>query len=444
MNDILVKDNPRAMEYEPPPIAMVQKYWLSVLKNNSNAEKAFHIPFFTPLESQVNLEALQAAIEILIEHHTALHLTIVNQQLPSDKSRGSAAICILDNESAVVKHANAEVRRSFCLQNESGFCYQIYRGNDTFYLLMVWHHLVFDSYSFGIFFKSLANIYQSLTLGQQVEMEQLGSNYHNFVNLERQKRVSTEFDKNLQFWTKNLQGCVPLHLPCDYPRAIQFDYQGDEIRLVIDAQLTDQLRQLAKEQNKSLYAVMLSAFYWVLATEAKQSDLVIGVPVSRRDNIEYQSIIGLLTNVLALRINIDHKATLATLLVKIQGVVTQGMIHQDIDIFHIVESLALGASAQQHPIFQVMFNMQESTNLPRNNPLPFCIDEKNPIELDYKPCKFELNLLVIDYGLEMELRWSYASSLYKRCTVENLANQTKEMLCAMVVMVHHNVVTVRE
>ncbi len=66
--------------------------------------------------------------------------------------------------------------------------------------------------------------------------------------------------------------CRPTFLP--RPKVQRFD--GDQLPFEMDAGLSDQLRQLADEQNATMYMVLFAAYHVLLSKYAGQEDVIAG------------------------------------------------------------------------------------------------------------------------------------------------------------------------
>ena len=85
-----------------------------------------------------------------------------------------------------------------------------------------------------------------------------------------------------------------LNLPMDRPRGAVQTYEGSCHYLSIPKSLTIKLKEIANNQNATLYMVLLSAFNTLLYRYTGQQDILIGTPVSGRSKLETESLIGFL------------------------------------------------------------------------------------------------------------------------------------------------------
>ncbi|MBD2816837.1 hypothetical protein ID850_19410, partial [Xenorhabdus sp. Flor] len=79
----------------------------------------------------------------------------------------------------------------------------------------------------------------------------------------------------------------------------------------------------------------------------------------------------------------------------VHDVIAQAKAHQDIPFEQLVDALGVERDASRHPIFQVLFGLQDAgKTLQTATDLPF-----SPVQLDdslYSPAKFDLSLFIAE------------------------------------------------
>jgi non-ribosomal peptide synthetase component F len=105
---------------------------------------------------------------------------------------------------------------------------------------------------------------------------------------------------------------------------------------------------------------LLAAFNVLLSRYSGQEDIVVGSPIANRNYAEIEPLIGFFVNTLALRSNLAGDPSFRELLAKVKEVALGAYAHQDIPFEKLVEELQPERSVSHHPIFQVLFALQNA------------------------------------------------------------------------------------
>ena len=124
------------------------------------------------------------------------------------------------------------------------------------------------------------------------------------------------------------------------------------------------LLKLARENNASLFMVLHAAFAALLSRWSGQDDVVIGTVTANRNRSEFEPIIGCFVNTLALRTKFAGAESFTGSTGPCQRRRSRlPTAHQDLPFEQVVEALHPERSLEQHPVFQVLLDLQ-------NAPLP--------------------------------------------------------------------------
>ncbi|MFT5164662.1 MAG: amino acid adenylation domain-containing protein, partial [Alteromonadaceae bacterium] len=302
------------------------------------------------------------------------------------------------------------------------------------HLLMMFHHIAFDGWSMDIFIQELGEVYQALTQNRAANLPTLDINYGDFALWQRQFLQGENLDKLLAFWQRELAGFETLDLITDHPHPAKIDYYGKEFAFALDAQLSEQLRELAKMQHTTVYTVLLSGFYVALMTLSGQTDVVVGTPSDNRHHAQTQSLIGFFVNTLALRADVDKSQSINALITQVHGIITRAKVHQELPFEQLVDALDIERDTSRHPLFQVMFSVQNFDENGVGGPLPFTPVSEDVLQGDslYSPAKFDLSVFLTDAQSQISGVFNYAVSLFEQSTIERLSAVYQRILTAFV------------
>lgn len=209
-----------------------------------------------------------------------------------------------------------------------------------------------------------------------------------------------------------------LELPTDYPRPKQQSYKGSSYSFQLNKEVIDSLNVISKDNGVTLFMTILSAFQGTLSKYSNQTDIVVGTPIAGRRMQETEGLIGFFVNTLVLRANTEHNPTFKELLSQVKDTTLGAYSHQDIPFEQLVEYLNAPRDLSRHPVFQVMFVLQNN----KHEELRFGDIKPRGIGADNRQAKFDLTLNIIETKEGLNLRLEYASDLFKQETIARLCN----------------------
>ncbi len=414
------------------PLSFAQERILFIEQFEQGSD-AYHVPHFVQLENTDCLPLLETAINRLAERHS-----VIKTIYPGDKD-GQIYPQVLNQDLVIISRScsdmdsllntvRTEISTPFDLATEPSLRLCHYQVADKHYLLLLWHHIAIDGWSLDIFMNELAELYHALQDNRSSQLPPLEITYGDYAAWQRSYLQGEKREQQLAYWQQALADYEPLNLPEDYPRSTNINYQGRNVNFTLDTHLSEQLRTLAKKQETTLYTVLLSAFYVMLAKLSGQDDIVLGTPTDNRHHAQTQPLIGMFVNSLVLRAQLQQTDNVETLIEQIHQRVTEAKAHQDIPFEQLLDALNVERDTTRHPIFQVMFSVQHAGENSPDNRLPF-----SPVILEdalYSAAKFDLSLFLSDEKTGIFGCLNYATSLFNESTIMRLAGMYQRILTA--------------
>ncbi|CCQ69243.1 peptide synthetase [Crocosphaera watsonii WH 0402] len=111
------------------------------------------------------------------------------------------------------------------------------------------HHIIFDAWSIGIFFRELAEFYAAYSQGKDINLPSFSIQYADYAAWQR-KWLSGEAEQNqVNYWKKKLKGLpLLLEIPTDYPRPPVQTFQGTHQSFSLNQELSKNLNNFLKER----------------------------------------------------------------------------------------------------------------------------------------------------------------------------------------------------
>jgi amino acid adenylation domain-containing protein len=422
------------------PLSFAQQHlWL--LHQFAPENYTITIPVAVRLTGALDLAALQQSMNEIVRRHATLRTTfpiVDGQPQQAVAAHGTLPLPQLDlqafahaqREAQVFQLASAEAQRPFDLARGPLVRATMLRlGPQAHVLLLTMHHIVSDGWSMGIFVRELATLYAAYAAGHPSPLPELPIQYVDFALWQRQWLTAELRDAQLIYWRRQLGGALPvLELPLDRLRPAVQTFRGAWLELLLPRAIAAALKELSRQESVTLFMLLLAAFDLLLMRYSGQDDIVVGTPITGRNRVKTDALIGFFANVLVLRTDLSGDPSFRELLQRVRGVCLDAYAHQDMPFEQLIRELQPTRDLSRTPLFQVLLNM---LNLPdRRIELPgLTIADLTPPDVG---AKFDLTLYAQeqDDGLRLEL--VYNADLFERARMAALLDQFSHLLAQIV------------
>lgn len=422
----------------PLSFAQQRLWFLAQLDPDSTA---YHMTGGLHVRGPLQVDAVHAVFARIQARHAALRTTFheidgqavqcihESQALPYrelDFTDGRA----LNDTAALRALAEAEARTPFDLEQGPLWRVTLVRLSGSEYeIWLSLHHIIADGWSLNSLMHEFSEWYKANQIFSQHEAEAVRITYGDYAVWQRAWLEAGEADRQLAYWLSRLEGEQPLlHLPEDHSRPVTPSNRGGRVPFSCDAQLTGQLRDLARKQGTTLSNILLAAFLIVLYRYSGQRDLRVGIPLANRDRSEIDRVIGFFVNTVVIRMPIQGRLSVHELLHAVRIAMIDAQAHPDLPFEQLVDALPHERSLDRNPLFQVMYNHQQraydAVSIPGL--------EVFPIDRDAGGAQLDLSLDTEELGTALQGVFTYALDLFERSTIERLAHHWQRILAAMV------------
>ncbi|WP_198385204.1 non-ribosomal peptide synthetase [Burkholderia ubonensis] len=303
-------------------------------------------------------------------------------------------------------------------------------------LHLVTHHIVFDGWSFEILMREFRVLHQSYTDGLPSPLPEPRVQYADYARWQRAMVDAKPCTDALAYWRTQLADApAELPLPFDHPRPPRMRRTGALHDFVIDAATCARLRQLARREGTTLFAVLLAAYQLLLMRLSGQQDVVVGTPVSNRTQVEVEPLIGFFANTLALRTRIDGDPRFAEVLRAVAATHLAALERHQVPFEKIVEAVQPERALNRNPLFQTMLVLQNFAGadgeLRRHGDHVAAGVRDAPAAPIGGTAKFDLTLTAMETADGMVCIAEYSTELFEFATIERLAAQFVKILKAV-------------
>ncbi|MEM8845378.1 MAG: amino acid adenylation domain-containing protein, partial [Pseudomonadota bacterium] len=385
------------------------------------------------LEGDLNVPAMQHALHDLVARHEILRTCFIATEQASKAEQIVNPVPDVETTLPYIDYSSEQdpasvsdayianlINRAFDLSQVPFRSALIKLGADRHLIVLVTHHIVSDRWSVGIFLRELATLYHSNINDLEAPLPELPIQYGDYAHWQRQHLQGITLNKLQNYWKQQLTNEYNLlDLPVDFSRPAQITNAGAQFPLKISKKLSSKLREFAKQQKVTLFQLLLTNLKILLYRYTGNKQIRVGTDIANRDQIETESLIGLLVNTLVLQSELDPEESFTDTLQQVKQTMMDAMEHQALPFEQVVELVKPERHLDQlMPLFQVKLDLQlarvEKVAL---EGLSFTVQTPQDTSSKYE---LRLNLQDTEDGINGQIE--YSTDLFKQETIQDIAH----------------------
>ncbi|MEK7989389.1 MAG: condensation domain-containing protein [Thiotrichaceae bacterium] len=288
---------------------------------------------------------------------------------------------------------------------------------DNQHFVMVWtyHAILLDSHCSQILQQALTHTYQSLKNNNTPQLPKIKP-YHHYTEW-----LSQQADGNShQYWQHYLHDYQTItSAPRDRYIVIN-QVQAAQYSLQINSDISQQLFQLAEQKSVSVNTLLQTVWGYLLCYYNDSQDAVFGTTTTLdSEQFNADSVLGLLSNIIPIRVKIHDVIYFEQLLKNIQ---------QDLDA-HQAHHYHSFTDIQQHlqfPIIDHVVCFEQPLHTSYHNGIQMDVVES------FKHSGFELMLLITPTASLTQIQFSYHANAYTHEQIQRIAHHFEQALVAVI------------
>jgi amino acid adenylation domain-containing protein len=364
---------PRAPRDQPPPLSFRQEdIW--TYSQTPDGMAAYAMSSTHVIRGPLNVERLRKSMTRLAFQHEILRTTFdqINGQLsqiihPPSEVELPVIDCqqYPDPKARAAEIVRAEGARLFDLKKLPLVRFFVARlGVNEHWLVRFSHHILFDAWSWAVYFRELGVIYEEFA--ERTSPLRATSEPVQYADYAVQQR--RQFDSSTAAYQKELEWWLRLHSAPAPPVRLPFrrlwraqNARPDDGILFwgIPSETSQALENIARAENATFYVVRLAALLALLSEDAPQRDVVIGAYVTGRNRLELQNMLGDFSNTVALRMRYEPRQTFREWMGKVREHVADAQERAEIP--HERLRAEMSKRGVRPPDVRVVFNVWEHT-----------------------------------------------------------------------------------
>jgi amino acid adenylation domain-containing protein/non-ribosomal peptide synthase protein (TIGR01720 family) len=415
-----VEAEPRLRRREPGSAVALsfaqQRLW--VLQQMDPASAAYNLTTAVRWHGPLDAAALEEAVNDVVVRHEVLRT-----EFPAEDGRPVARV--LNALRVRVQHAAPGATAESAQAAEAARPFDpgtapllrlvlVGEAPQVHVLVLTMHHIVADAWSMEVLVREIGLAYAARCRGAVPEWTELPVQYADYAGWQRAWLATGVRVAQLEYWKRRLANPPALELPMDRPRTPDTAADGAVCGFVLPPDVALGLRRIAREEDATLFMVLLAAFQAWLHRWSGQDDVVVGAPVANRGRRELEPLIGFFVNTLVLRADFAGRPGFREMVRQVKRTAVEAYVHQDLPFDELVQELQPERQAGQNPLFQVMFTVQGA---PREV-LALAESRIEPVRSEARTAKFDLLVAFEETAEGISGGFEYRTALFDRTTIE--------------------------
>ena len=408
-----------------------RRMWL--LSQFENAINTYNVHWVFNVDGDLNIPAFEKAIKSLVSRHEILRTIYKEDESGNLKQFILNAENPIFNLKTIDNFIGGDERNekiisiiNNCINLNKGPVFKIIlipEENYKYQVFIVLHHITSDERTKEIILKELSSYYHSYNNNTPSSILPLDFQYKEYAHWIN-NILSNEMVKGAkEYWSSQLKGNLPaLDIPSDLSRPAVFIPKGMRIHKIIGNKSFTNLKIIARENNTTIFVVLLAIIKYIIHRYSGQSDLIIGTPITLRNFTNLENQVGYYLNSIAIRSQISENSTLSEYVQQIKERMTDGISHSLIPFDEIIDLVGVRRDKSRNPVFDIWADYHQYTN--KENLGFLNLDDSKVEEFNTKInseiTKYDLTFIFIEGMNQLELQFEYNETIYDSCLINNM------------------------
>ncbi|MFC0003415.1 condensation domain-containing protein [Micromonospora siamensis] len=279
------------------------------------------------ISGRLDVDALQRALDDLVERHEILRTVVVRDADPKYQQVLAPVPVPLDvRDVTPIAGQSRDVQAETLAQEAMRSSLDprvppLLRSvlvrlddNDSI-LVLVAHHTAADGWSMQLLLRDLSVLYAAHLAGRNAALPPV-TQYREFVAWEHERITGPAAEAAMSYWREKLRGGEAFALPTDRPIPERHTRAYSASYFNVDAEVITAAAELARSMRSSLFFVLMAAFSVVAHKITGTTDPIFNAISAGRNDVQSQNVVGSIMNILPLRTDISDCATFREVMAK--------------------------------------------------------------------------------------------------------------------------------
>lgn len=400
---------------------------------------AYHLSFRALLKGRQDIAALNKAIAYSLARHEILRTVFRlddNQELRQYILSPATFIVEIERED-YTQSTDSLAQVADYIKRDNQRLFDIEKGplmraalltcaGDQYILYCNFHQLICDTASAAILKREILASYDLFKKGQQPSLPPLHIQYKDYTVWHLQQLHTGAFQGQRQYWLQQLGGDLPvLNFPAKQTRPPVKTYNGATLKTYIPAAVTTQAMAYAHKNNGSLWMVLAATLHAILSRYTNTGDIIVGSLFAIREQASLHDQIGVYTNTLAIRNQLQPGDSFDSFFQQLRKVVVDAQANGQYPYEQLLKELPTKDDPAHNPVFDVMLAVNGREVADDD---PGLTDEDIIAGEDSTTSKFNLMVSADQIGDRLLLEVEYNADLFEAALIRQFIQHYKILM----------------
>ena len=288
---------------------------------------------------------LEKAIRDTVNENNSFQIRItIQNNLPvqyfSEPDSFDIEVIHLKRDSEFEKIKEDLTNYQFHLLNSNLFCFKILKfpdGHGMF--LFTVHHIIADSWSLGLFAKSIMQKYRFLINNKSLITQDKYS-YIEYIQSEEEYLSSKKYDIDKDYWQKLFE-TIPEPVTFPTTKTIQRNTDNHSKRETfrVNFDVLKNIKAFCAQNKVSVFHFFMAIYSMYLARISLEEEIVVGTPILNRTNFKEKNTMGMFVNTIPVKLYIPRDEQFNNFVHSININMMNYLKHQKYSYSQILEDL---------------------------------------------------------------------------------------------------------
>ena len=344
--------------------------WLAAIYDPA-ARRALNESFCVTLTGQVDASALKAALQDVLQRHTAFKLRFDLDE-PRQIIEPQAVVPMAevdlraqaDSDQALDQHCRQANEVDLPLDRAPlARASIIHLADGRVVVHVVASHLIFDGWASSVFNVELAQAYRARASGLTPAWASEPGSPLAFAVGEQKRFNGADGQASIAHWKQVLQALpLPVSLGDKTPTGPR-TFAADTVRARLDGTKLATLREQAKAQGATLFQWLLNGVAELIAQESGQRDIVVSIPYAAQSLERHAPLLADGVLDLPVRLTLPADEPFKARMARVKSALMDAMEHPLMTQGIAARALGLQAEGSHPPLSSIYFNLNPKVDL---------------------------------------------------------------------------------